>query len=138
MRDWKKILISVSQFLNSLCKKMYLSKIALLFAGLVLLNHLRYRSGATVSVDCFLHLFHQYLSRCVFFLVACYATLHPAMSVRRSVSRSVGRLVGWSVPFLLFRHFLALRAYGPCPDVLVPALLLPIRTRLGKPCIRPC
>ena len=27
-----------------------------------------------------------------FFLVACYATLHPAISVRR--------LVGWSVPFL--------------------------------------
>ena len=32
------------------------------------------------------------------FLVACYATLHPAMSVRWSV----GRLV----PFLLFRRFL--------------------------------
>ena len=42
------------------------------------------------------------------FLVACYMTLYPAMSVRRLVSRLVGwlvgRLVGWSVarsvPFL--------------------------------------
>ena len=34
------------------------------------------------------------------FLVACYATLHPAMSVRRSVSRSVG----WS-PFYFFCVF---------------------------------
>ena len=39
------------------------------------------------------------------FLVACYATLHPAMSVRRSVARLVGRLVGWSVPFLHFGVF---------------------------------
>ena len=34
------------------------------------------------------------------FLVACYATLHPAMSVRRSV----GRLVGQS-PFYFFGVF---------------------------------
>ena len=31
------------------------------------------------------------------YLVACYATLHPAMSVRWSVGWSVGRLVGRSV-----------------------------------------
>ena len=34
------------------------------------------------------------------FLVACYATPHPAMSVRWLVGRSVGRLVNWLVPFL--------------------------------------
>ena len=34
------------------------------------------------------------------FLVACYATLHPAMSVRRSVGRSVGRS-----PFYFFGVF---------------------------------
>ena len=34
------------------------------------------------------------------FLVACYATLHPALSVGLSVSQSVGRS-----PFLLFRRF---------------------------------
>ena len=31
------------------------------------------------------------------YLVACYATLHPAMSVRQLVGRLVGRLVGWLV-----------------------------------------
>ena len=46
------------------------------------------------------------------FLVACYATLHPAMSVGRSigwsVGRSVGRLVGRSVsPLLTFSAFLS-------------------------------
>ena len=35
------------------------------------------------------------------FLVACYATLHPALSVRRSV----GRLVGWSVGRSQFYFF---------------------------------
>ena len=45
------------------------------------------------------------------FLVACYATLHPAMSVRR--------LVGRLVPFLLFQHFWASWAYYSCPDALV-------------------
>ena len=37
------------------------------------------------------------------FLVACYATLHPALSVGRSVGWSVGRLVGWSVGRLVGR-----------------------------------
>ena len=35
-----------------------------------------------------------------FFLVASYATLHPALSV--------GRSVGWSVPILLFLYFCGL------------------------------
>ena len=35
-----------------------------------------------------------------FFLVACYATLHPALSVRRSVGWSVGRS-----PFYFFGVF---------------------------------
>ena len=42
------------------------------------------------------------------FLVACYATLHPAMSVRRSVGWSVGRSVGplfyFFGVFELFKH----------------------------------
>ena len=50
------------------------------------------------------------------FLVACYATLHPAMSV----SWLVGPSVGWSVrplfTFLAFLSFLSIRA---CPDALV-------------------
>ena len=41
------------------------------------------------------------------FLVARYATLHPVMSVRRSV------------PFLLFLCFWAFWEYGSCPDALV-------------------
>ena len=41
------------------------------------------------------------------FLVARYATLHPVMSVRRSV------------PFLLFWCFWAFWEYGSCPDALV-------------------
>ena len=83
----------------------------------------------------------------LFFLVACYATLHPALSVRRLV----GRLVGWSVGrsvgphFTFFIRFTFLTSpllpkwssdlkYGPCP----PARPLPTRTRLRQPCIRPC
>ena len=48
------------------------------------------------------------------FLVACYATLHPAMAVRWSVGWSVGRS-----PFYFFGDFLAFLAYGSCPDALV-------------------
>ena len=41
------------------------------------------------------------------FLVACYATLYPALSVRPSVGRSVGRSVGWLVgPHFTFFMFL--------------------------------
>ena len=49
------------------------------------------------------------------FLVACYATLHVTMSVRRSV--------GGQFAFLAFFAIL---------------LLLPTSTRLGELCIRPC
>ena len=38
-------------------------------------------------------------------LVACYATLHPALSVHRSVSQSIGRSVGWSVSCLVMFYF---------------------------------
>ena len=38
------------------------------------------------------------------FLVACYATLHPAMLVCQLVGRLVGRSVGWS-PFYFFGVF---------------------------------
>ena len=40
-------------------------------------------------------------------------------STPRYVGPSVGRSVGRSVPFLLFRRFLAFWAYGSCPDALV-------------------
>merc|ERR1712074_290452 len=57
----------------------------------------------------------------LFFLVACYATLHPAMSVRPSVRRSVGPS---HFTFSAFMGFLAIPLlpkcstdlkYGPCP-----------------------
>ena len=50
------------------------------------------------------------------FLVACYATQHPALSVRRLVGWSVGRSVGRSVPFLLFRRFLGFWAHSSFPN----------------------
>ena len=50
------------------------------------------------------------------FLVACYATLHPAMSVSWSVSLLVGRSVG---PIFTFSAFWAFWACGSCPDALV-------------------
>ena len=60
-------------------------------------------------------------------------------STPRFVGRSVGRSVGWSVgrsvPFILFQRFWAFWAYGSYPDAV---LLLPTRTRLGLPWIRPC
>ena len=62
---------------------------------------------------------------CLFhlFLVACYATLHPALSVRRSVGWSVGRSVGWSVgrsvPILLFLFVLLFWPHRSCPNGLV-------------------
>ena len=58
------------------------------------------------------------------FLVARYATLHPVMSVRRSV------------PFLLFWCFWAFWEYGSCPDALVTFS----STAPAHPhaCIRPC
>ena len=50
-------------------------------------------------------------STALLFLVACYATLHPAMSVRRSVGWSVGQSVNPSIsrsvswlPFILFQR----------------------------------
>ena len=64
------------------------------------------------------HLMSRLVMRCScacrLFLVACYATLHPARSVRWSVSRSVG----WS-PFLLFRRFWDFWAFCSCPNALV-------------------
>ena len=65
------------------------------------------------------------------FLVACYATLHPALCVRRLVGWSVGRSVG--PHFTFFIHFSFLTSplllewssdlkYSPCP----PARPLPV------------
>ena len=64
--------------------------------------------------------FHSFFSNLLHvwtltFLVACYATQHPAMSV----GRSVGRSVSWLVPFLLFWRFWAFWAYCSCPNALV-------------------
>ena len=72
--------------------------------------------------------FHCWLSwltsmRLFQFLVACYAFLHPALSVRRLIGRSViwlvGRSVGWSAPFLLFQHFQAFWAHSSFPNAIV-------------------
>ena len=49
----------------------------------------------------FLSLIFRFLSN-MMFLVACYATLHPALSVRRSVRRSVGPSVRHTLLFLGF------------------------------------
>ena len=74
------------------------------------------------------HSIHKHISVVLrsFFLVACYATLHPALSVRPSVRRSaVGPSVGPShFTFSAFMGFLAIPLlpkystdlkYGPCP-----------------------
>ena len=65
--------------------------------------------GVSFFIVCASHA--VWLTACVF-LVACYATLHPAMSVRWlvgrlvgwSVARMVGRSDGWS-PFYFFGVF---------------------------------
>ena len=63
------------------------------------------------------------------FLVAWYASLHPAMLV----SWLVGWLVGQSVPFLLFWRFELFEPTAPAQMLWwpSPALPLPTRTRLG-------
>ena len=56
-------------------------------------------------------------------LVACYATLHPALFVRPSVRRSVGSSVGhillfydfYSLTLLLLPKWSGDLKYGPCP-----------------------
>ena len=51
------------------------------------------------------------------FLVACYATLHPTLSVRLSVRQSVHRSVGPSVrPTLLFFGFCGFWPHCSCPN----------------------
>ena len=59
------------------------------------------------------------------FLVACYAILHPAISVHQLVGQLVGWLVGPLFTFLPFLGF-----YG--------LLILPTRMQLGQPCTRLC
>ena len=63
------------------------------------------------------------------FLVACYATIHPALSVRASVRHTL--------LFLALMGFLALLLLAKCSTDL-KLLPLPTRTQLGKPCIQPC
>ena len=62
------------------------------------------------EVDLLVHSIKQ-----CYFLVAYYATLHPALSVRPSVCPSVGRLV----PILLFRRFRAFWAHCSYPNTTV-------------------
>ena len=52
------------------------------------------------------------------FLVACYATLHPALSVRRSVGPSVGHT-------LLFLGFWGFWHHCSCPNDLVTSIMAP-------------
>ena len=67
------------------------------------------------------------------FLVLCYATLHPALSVRRSIGPSVGPSVCPSVHHtLLFLGFWDFWLHCPCQMIWWPQLrLLPNRRRLG-------
>ena len=48
------------------------------------------------------------------FLVACYATLHPALSVGRLVGRLVGWLVGPHFTFFMFLRSLASLLLAKC------------------------
>ena len=69
---------------------------------------------------------HRMISRFLgFLLVACYATLHPALSVRRSVRWYVRHTL------LFFSFFFAScsRLNDQVPSVTAPAM--PTRTRLG-------
>ena len=53
-----------------------------------------------------------------FFLVACYATLHPPMSICPSVGRSVG-------PFFTFLAFLSFWAHCSCLNAPVTSITAP-------------
>ena len=70
-------------------------------------------------------------------LVACYATLHPAMSVCWLVCRLVGRLVNWSVPFLLFWRFWAFWAYSSCLYALVTSSTAPAHLQATRVAVYP-
>ena len=60
------------------------------------------------------------------FLVACYATLHPALSVRRSVRPSVGPSVRPSVGHtLLFLGFWGFWHHCSCSNDLVTSIMAP-------------
>ena len=56
------------------------------------------------------------------FLVACYATLHPALSVRPSVGPSVGPSVRHTLLFLGFWDFWL---HCSCPNDLVTSIMAP-------------
>ena len=60
----------------------------------------------------------------VAFLVACYATLHPALSVRPSVRRSVRPS---HFTFSAFMGFLAIPLLPKCSTVLIYGLCPPVR-----------
>ena len=76
-----------------------------------------------ISLNFFCKIFYQNFPKIFLglksFLVACYATLHPAMSVRRSVCQ----LVGPSVPILLFLCFCSFWLHCSCPNAPVTQIL---------------
>ena len=54
------------------------------------------------------------------FIVECYATLHPALSVRWSVDPSLGLLDSRSIgPFYIFSAFLSFSSLPLLPNILV-------------------
>ena len=72
------------------------------------------------------------LSLIIGFLVACYATLQPALSVRPSVRRSVGPSIRRSVTLYLFGVNGGFGLIAPAQKFHWPQLWpLPTRTRLG-------
>ena len=76
------------------------------------------------------------------FLVACYVTLHPALSVRWSIGPLVRWSVGPSVRRSVRHTLLFFAVFGltaPAQIMKWPQLWpLPTRTWLGYPCIQPC
>ena len=61
----------------------------------------------------------------IHFLVACYATLHPALSVRRSVSQSVRPSAHRSVTLYFFLGFCGFWPHCSCSNDLVTSIMAP-------------
>ena len=90
---------------------------------LIFLHH-KYTAGRSVTAKCDCVEIHT-ISWCLLrFLVACYATLHPALSA--SLSQSDGWLVGPS-HLTLFMFFI-LWPHCTCPNALVTSQMAPAHT----------
>ena len=113
---------------NCFERRQWQPKIVVIATHATKLQLLPRTSHAKLPLTEFIPIYHAFHGN---FLVACYATLHPAMSVDRSVGWSVGRLVGRS-SFYFFGVFELFKLTSPAQ---MPwwalSLLLPTCTRLG-------